>query len=315
MRPTRGADHRRRVGRPHRCRRTRDDPRRALAARRARRACGVPARPPPGAVYVSLEDELSDHTITGRGRHPLPSGRSVEASARRWGIRQGVPTVVYDDWNRAGSARAWWVLTAAGSPTCASWTAAWPRGGRPEAAWPPTPVTPPPGNATALHDDLYNGALPTLTAQQVSARLRRCSTRAHRNASAVTSSRSIRLPDTSPAPKNLPSGTCSTATARLWRRRRDCANYSPSAASKTAADWLRTAGPASPPAITVAALAAIGLPGSAVSRAHGRNGVPIPPAQLRAETISPVPRTKVCHPPSTAMRVKRWTRWSTDAFA
>ena len=68
----------------------------------------------PGAVYVSLEDELSDHTVTGRGRHPLPSGDSVETSARRWGIRQGVPTVVYDDWNRAGSARAWWVLTAAG---------------------------------------------------------------------------------------------------------------------------------------------------------------------------------------------------------
>ena len=29
----------------------------------------------PGAVYVSLDDELSDHTIAGRGRHPLPSGR------------------------------------------------------------------------------------------------------------------------------------------------------------------------------------------------------------------------------------------------
>src|ERR1700694_3689326 len=27
----------------------------------------------PGAVYVSLEDELSDPTVTGRGRHPLPS--------------------------------------------------------------------------------------------------------------------------------------------------------------------------------------------------------------------------------------------------
>ena len=64
----------------------------------------------PGAVYVSLEDELSDHTISGRGRHPLPSGRSLEEAARRWGIRRGVPVVVYDDWNRAGSARAWWVL-------------------------------------------------------------------------------------------------------------------------------------------------------------------------------------------------------------
>src|SRR5260370_39775571 len=68
----------------------------------------------PGAVYVSLEDELSDHSVSGRGRHPLPSGRSVEAAARRWGVRNGVPVVVYDHWNRAGSARAWWALTAAG---------------------------------------------------------------------------------------------------------------------------------------------------------------------------------------------------------
>ena len=68
----------------------------------------------PGAVYVSLEEELSDHTITGRGRHPLPSGRNLQAAARRWGIRQDGLVVVYDDWNRAGSARAWWVLTAAG---------------------------------------------------------------------------------------------------------------------------------------------------------------------------------------------------------
>ena len=68
----------------------------------------------PGAVYVSLEDELTDHTVAGRGRHPLPSGPAVAAAARRWGLRQGHPVVVYDDWNRAGSARAWWVLTAAG---------------------------------------------------------------------------------------------------------------------------------------------------------------------------------------------------------
>jgi thiosulfate/3-mercaptopyruvate sulfurtransferase len=120
----------------------------------------------PGAVYVSLEDELSDHTITGRGRHPLPSGRSVEASARRWGIRSGVPTVVYDDWNRAGSARAWWVLTAAGLTDVrildgGLW--AWRSAGGSVATG---PVTPSPGNATVVHDDLYTGARPTLTAQQ-----------------------------------------------------------------------------------------------------------------------------------------------------
>jgi thiosulfate/3-mercaptopyruvate sulfurtransferase len=123
----------------------------------------------PGAVYVSLEDELSDHTVIGRGRHPLPSGRSIEASARRWGVRAGVPTVVYDDWNRAGSARAWWVLTAAGLTDVrildggqSAWRAA---GG----SLANGPVTPPPGNATVLQDDLYAGALPTLTAQQAGA--------------------------------------------------------------------------------------------------------------------------------------------------
>lgn len=123
----------------------------------------------PGAVYASLDDELTDHTITGRGRHPLPSGRSVEASARRWGIRQGVPVVVYDDWNRAGSARAWWVLTAAGLADVRildGGLSAWRSAGGTLAT---DPIAPPPGNATALHDDLYAGALPTLTAQHVSA--------------------------------------------------------------------------------------------------------------------------------------------------
>jgi thiosulfate/3-mercaptopyruvate sulfurtransferase len=120
----------------------------------------------PGAVYVSLEDELSDHAVTGRGRHPLPSGRSLEASARRWGVRAGMPTVVYDDWNRAGSARAWWVLTAAGLPDVRildGGLSAWRSAGGSVATG---PVTPPPGNAAVLHDDLYAGALPTLTAEQ-----------------------------------------------------------------------------------------------------------------------------------------------------
>ncbi|MFZ0903410.1 MAG: sulfurtransferase [Mycobacterium sp.] len=123
----------------------------------------------PGAVYVSLEDELTDHTITGRGRHPLPSGRSVEASAQRWGIREGVPTVVYDDWNRAGSARAWWVLTAAGLSDVRildGGLSAWRSAGGSLATG---PVRPQAGNATVLHDDLYAGALPTLTAQQADA--------------------------------------------------------------------------------------------------------------------------------------------------
>ncbi len=123
----------------------------------------------PGAVYVSLEDELSDHSVAGRGRHPLPSGQAVEAAARRWGVRDGVPTVVYDDWNRAGSARAWWVLTAAGvegvrilDGGLAAWTAA---GGELETGSPATK----PGDVSVRHRDLYRGALAALTADEAAA--------------------------------------------------------------------------------------------------------------------------------------------------
>lgn len=118
----------------------------------------------PGAVYVSLDEELSDHTVEDLGRHPLPSGSALEAAARRWGVRAGVPVVVYDDWNRAGSARAWWVLTAAGIDDVrildgglAGWTAA---GGRLESGV----VEPAPGDVTVAHDDLYVGARRTVTA-------------------------------------------------------------------------------------------------------------------------------------------------------
>ncbi len=118
----------------------------------------------PGAVYVSLEEDLSDHTRTGLGRHPLPTGAAIEAAARRWGIRQGQPVVVYDDWNRAGSCRAWWVLTAAGLTDVRildgglpGWTAA---GGELQTG----PVRPATGDVVVSHPDLYAGGRATLSA-------------------------------------------------------------------------------------------------------------------------------------------------------
>lgn len=121
----------------------------------------------PGAVYVSLEDELSDHTRTGLGRHPLPTGAAVQAAARRWGLRTGQQVVVYDDWNRAGSARAWWVLTAAGLPDVRildgglqAWTAA---GGAIETG----EAQPAAGDVSVVHDDLYAGGRAVVTADQV----------------------------------------------------------------------------------------------------------------------------------------------------
>ena len=123
----------------------------------------------PGAVYVSLEQELSDHTRGSLGRHPLPTGEAIQAAARRWGIRQGQSVVVYDDWNRAGSCRAWWVLTAAGLTDVRildgglpGWTAA---GGDLQTG----PVKVPDGNVAVYHPDLYVGARPTLTAADIEA--------------------------------------------------------------------------------------------------------------------------------------------------
>ena len=122
----------------------------------------------PGAVYVSLDDELSDHRRVGRGRHPLPSGSDLQASARRWGMQEGQSVIVYDDWNRAGSARAWWVLTAAGIPRVRildgglpAWVAA---GGELQLGT----STPQPGDVTVAHEDLYVGRRATLSAGQVS---------------------------------------------------------------------------------------------------------------------------------------------------
>ena len=122
----------------------------------------------PGAVYVSLEDELTDHARTGRGRHPLPSGADLQAAARRWGLAENQSVVVYDDWNRAGSARAWWVLTAAGLADVRildGGLSAWTRAGGALQCGASTPAS---GDVTLTHDDLYSGGRQTLTADQVS---------------------------------------------------------------------------------------------------------------------------------------------------
>ncbi|WP_332661806.1 sulfurtransferase [Aeromicrobium sp.] len=68
----------------------------------------------PGAVFVPLETELAAHGEPQDGRHPLPSIESLQASARRWGIREGDSVVAYDDNGGQAAARAWWLLRWAG---------------------------------------------------------------------------------------------------------------------------------------------------------------------------------------------------------
>ena len=72
------------------------------------------ARHIPGAVYVDLETELSQHGAPGDGRHPIPPLPVLQAAARRWGIRPGQTVVAYDDGTALGPGRAWWLLRGAG---------------------------------------------------------------------------------------------------------------------------------------------------------------------------------------------------------
>lgn len=68
----------------------------------------------PGAVFVDVERELSRHGAPHEGRHPLPADADLAAAARRWGLRSGVPVVVYDDHRMLAASRGWWALRRAG---------------------------------------------------------------------------------------------------------------------------------------------------------------------------------------------------------
>ncbi|MBS0383527.1 MAG: sulfurtransferase [Proteobacteria bacterium] len=69
----------------------------------------------PGAVYASLDRDLSDLSKQGLGRHPLPDVPVFARTLSRWGWRRGMRAVAYDDAGGAlAAARAWWMLRTAG---------------------------------------------------------------------------------------------------------------------------------------------------------------------------------------------------------
>ena len=70
----------------------------------------------PGAVYASLDDDLSDlgRQAEGLGRHPLPRESAFSALLSRWGWRSGLQVVSYDAGSGAlAAARLWWLLRLA----------------------------------------------------------------------------------------------------------------------------------------------------------------------------------------------------------
>ena len=63
----------------------------------------------PGAAFLGIE-ELSDLSVSGKGRHPLPSAEAFAAAAGQAGIGDGVFVVAYDHGGAGGAARLWWLL-------------------------------------------------------------------------------------------------------------------------------------------------------------------------------------------------------------
>jgi thiosulfate/3-mercaptopyruvate sulfurtransferase len=63
----------------------------------------------PGASFLGI-DELSDLSVEGGGRHPLPSAETFAATASRAGIGAGIFVVAYDHGAAGGAPRLWWLL-------------------------------------------------------------------------------------------------------------------------------------------------------------------------------------------------------------
>jgi thiosulfate/3-mercaptopyruvate sulfurtransferase len=64
----------------------------------------------PGAIYASLDDDLSDMHIADAGRHPLPTMTDFAAALGRLGIAASDRIVAYDAAGGAHAARLWWML-------------------------------------------------------------------------------------------------------------------------------------------------------------------------------------------------------------
>ncbi|MFI6862507.1 sulfurtransferase [Streptomyces sp. NPDC050421] len=98
----------------------------------------------PGAVRADLDADLAAPPGP-RGRHPLPDTEAFLAAARRLGIDQDRPVVVYDQRDATISARLWWMLRHYGHPAVRVLDGgyeAWVRAGAPVETGPGAPVAP-----------------------------------------------------------------------------------------------------------------------------------------------------------------------------
>jgi thiosulfate/3-mercaptopyruvate sulfurtransferase len=70
----------------------------------------------PGASFLDVDSDLSDVSVPGQGRHPLPSAERFAAAASRAGIGPGVFVVASGA--LGGAERLWWLLRHFGHDDC-----------------------------------------------------------------------------------------------------------------------------------------------------------------------------------------------------
>lgn len=63
----------------------------------------------PGAVHLNMEEDLSDLSIQGKGRHPMPGAQKFKVLMERSGISNSSTVICYDD-KCSGASRLWFLL-------------------------------------------------------------------------------------------------------------------------------------------------------------------------------------------------------------
>jgi thiosulfate/3-mercaptopyruvate sulfurtransferase len=71
----------------------------------------------PGASFLDVDEDLSDLSVAGQGRHPLPTAERFGEAASRAGIGRGIAVVAYG--TSGGAERLWWLLRHFGHEECA----------------------------------------------------------------------------------------------------------------------------------------------------------------------------------------------------
>ncbi len=100
----------------------------------------------PGAIFLSLEGDLSGEPETHGGRHPLPDMFAFANTLQTHGVGDGAEVVVYDDSSGMFAARLWWLLRYAGfdgAQVLDGGYAAWTAAGLPLTQEVPSPVPQP----------------------------------------------------------------------------------------------------------------------------------------------------------------------------